>query len=88
MPFLLKLENHTNEREVRLFERFHLPQEHWDVKQEQAPCTRFRIVDTNLIESITLSLICSPIIVQDITDELIQWRFPETLIGVENDCVE
>jgi hypothetical protein len=85
MPFLLKLEDHINEREVRLFERLHRPQMHWDVQQEQPPCTRFRIVDTDLIESIAISPICSPAIVQDIIDKLIQWRFPKTLIGVEND---
>jgi hypothetical protein len=66
MPFLLKLENHTNERELRLFERFHLTQAHWDAKQEQPPCTRFRIVDTNLIESIAISPICSAAIVREL----------------------
>jgi hypothetical protein len=37
MPFLSKLEDHINEREVRLFERFHRPQMYWDVEQEQPP---------------------------------------------------
>jgi hypothetical protein len=82
MPFLLKLEDHINEREIRLFERFRLPQMHWDVRQEQPPCTRFRIADTNLIGSIGISPMCSSAIVQDITDELMQWRFPRTLIEV------
>jgi hypothetical protein len=85
MPFLLKLEDYINEREIRLFERFHRPQMHWDVQQEQPPCTRLRIRDTDLIESIAVSPICSTAIVQDITEELIRWRFPKTLIGVESD---
>ena len=81
MPFLLKLENHTNEREIRLFERFHLPQAQWDVKQEQPPCTRFRITE---IESIAISPICSPVLAQEITGKLAQWRFPKTLIEIAN----
>jgi hypothetical protein len=82
MPFLLKLENHTNEREVRLFERFHLPQTQWDAKPEQPPCTRFRIAATNLIDSIAISPICSAEIAQDISNELLQWSLPKELIGI------
>jgi hypothetical protein len=40
MPFLLKLEDHTDEREIRLFERFHRAEFYWDVQEEQPPCTR------------------------------------------------
>lgn len=84
MPFLLKLEDHINEREVRLFERRHLPQLHWEVQQEQPPCTRFRITDTDLINSIAISPICPSAIAKDITEELVQWRFPKELIGRES----
>jgi hypothetical protein len=80
MPFLLKLEDHTYERAIRLFERFRRPQWDWDIQQEQPPCTRFRITDTDLIESITISPICSDQTKQDLTNELLQWRFPEARI--------
>jgi hypothetical protein len=67
MPFLMKLENYTNEREIRLFERFHRPQCDWDIQKEQPPCTRFSITDTDLIKSITISPICSNQTKQDLT---------------------
>ena len=80
MPFLLKLEDHTYEREIRLFERFHRPQTYWDVQEEQPPCTRFRITDGDLIESITVSPICPNEIKQDSINQLLQWRFPKERI--------
>lgn len=80
MPFLLKLEDYTYEREIRLFERFHRPQTYWDIQEEQLPCTRFRITDGDLVESITISPICSNETKQDITNELVRWRFPKARI--------
>jgi len=79
MPFLLKLENHTWQREIRLFERFARSQTYWDAQPEQPPCTRF-MIDTNLIESIIISPICSKEIAQAMATELIGWRFPKERI--------
>jgi len=81
MPFLLKLEDHTDEREIRLFERFHRPEFYWDVQEEQPPCTRFRICGADLIESITISPICSNEARENLTNDLARWGVPESRIA-------
>jgi hypothetical protein len=78
-PFLLKLQNHTHEREIRLYERFARSQPHWDAQEERTPCTRFPIA--NLIESITISPFCPKQTKDAIRGELLQWGFAADLIA-------
>jgi hypothetical protein len=75
-PFLLKLHDHQDDREIRVYQRYRGPLRH-------PHCLRPRINVTKLLQGIRLSPLCSEKIKKEIYDELVGYGLPKKLIKKE-----
>jgi len=75
-PFLLKLHDHQDDREIRVYQRHRGPLRY-------PHCLRPRINVVKLLQGIRLSPLCSEKIQKKIYEELIGYGFPKRLIKQE-----
>lgn len=78
-PFLLKLKKHHQDRELRLYERHHVPPWEETKGNEHKICRRFRFGGGNLVDSVSISPLCTNEVAESIRADLLRLNVPSSL---------
>jgi hypothetical protein len=79
-PFLLKLKKYHQDREVRLYERHHVPP--WEENKDSEPkiCRRFRFGGGDLVQSVSISPLCTAVVRKSIREDLLRLNVPRSFL--------
>jgi hypothetical protein len=80
IPFLLKLKEHHQDNEVRLYERYHVPPWEEDRGRQTNISRKFRFGDSDLIQSVSISPLCTNDVRESIREDLLRLHLPRILL--------